>query len=391
MKIGIITFWESKDNYGQVLQAYALQQILLDLGHQPFQIKYSLSGSRNSQQQRRAFIKIILKSITIYPLVLKYLRYRENRKNEKYKVEIEQKNKQRKFDIFRKKYIRSNSLIYQTITEIQNNPPEADCFITGSDQVWRMLLDNENNRAYFLDFGRRDIKRISYAASFSRSYYPKQYITQLKDLLSRFDAISVREYEGVDICKNVGISAIQVLDPTFLLKKASYLSLCLNKETKTDKYIYIYSINIQKSEEINWKEIVSYAKKNNYRLLATTSSGNIPGREILTGAEYIYATIPEWLSYVNGAKCVMTTSFHGVVFCLIMHTNFVYFPLCGKRAEGNGRVYSLLESIGLLHRICKKKNSLHEVLQNEINWDIVDMSLKEQREHCMKFLENSLT
>ena len=71
MKIGIITFWESTDNYGQVLQAYALQKVLKDLGHEPFQIRYSLKASQSQKHQSSIFKKII-KVLLVYPLFTSY-------------------------------------------------------------------------------------------------------------------------------------------------------------------------------------------------------------------------------------------------------------------------------------------------------------------------------
>lgn len=105
------------------------------------------------------------------------------------------------------------------------NPPNAELYIVGSDQVWAQILNNRNNRAFFLDFGKSETKRLAYAPSFVVNEYPTAYREDLKQLLKRFNAVSVREYSRVDICKSVGIEATKVLDPTFLLERKDYLSL----------------------------------------------------------------------------------------------------------------------------------------------------------------------
>lgn len=390
MKIGIITFWESMDNYGQVLQAYALQQILIQMGHQPYQIKFSMHGAQQIPN-KISFLRKIWKVLSIYPVIRKYKHYKENKENLKFSVEIETKNKQREFSDFRKIYIQAFPQEYRTIDEIRRNPPIADCYITGSDQVWRMLLDCENNKVYFLDFGKDSVKRISYAASFSRYNYPSQYKNILKEQLSHFDAISVRENEGLEICSDAGFNAVKVLDPTLLLEKDRYLSLAKDVEHLLNRYIFIYSINIQSKDEICWDDIVRYAKQNQLNLITTPSSGNISGREILEQTIYEYATIPQWLSYVNHASVVVTTSFHGVVFCLIMQTNFIYFPLEGKRAQGNGRVCTLLQSLHLENKIYGKDKRIEDIIQDKIDWKSVEDLLREQKVKSIDFLNNALS
>ena len=203
MRIGIITFWESTDNYGQVLQAYALQQVLKDMGHEPYQIRYSLKASQTNIPQS-SLLKKIIKLLLVYPLVISLKRRKKQREDLVCRTIIEEKNKIRKFHQFRNEYISQSERIYYSIEEIRKDPPIADCYITGSDQVWTMLLNIEGNNAYFLDFGAPSIKRIAYAASFGRSSYPAAIQPILKEKLSKFDAISVREKEGVDICGMLG-------------------------------------------------------------------------------------------------------------------------------------------------------------------------------------------
>lgn len=386
MRIGIITFWESTDNYGQVLQAYALQQVLKDMGHEPYQIRYSLKASQTNIPQS-SLLKKIIKLLLVYPLVISLKRRKKQREDLVCRTIIEEKNKIRKFHQFRNEYISQSERIYYSIEEIRKDPPIADCYITGSDQVWTMLLNIEGNNAYFLDFGDSSIKRIAYAASFGRSSYPADIQPILKEKLSKFDAISVREKEGVDICGMLGYRVDHVLDPTLLLGKKDYMQL---KGSCKKQGLYVYSINIRHPKELYWSEVNKYAEENNQPITITTSSGNFPGREIFGRADYFYATIPEWIHSIDGAELVVTTSFHGVVFCLLFHTNFVYIPLNKKSKRGNGRVESLLKSVGLLRKICSSKQDFVKCVGECVNWNRVDELLECQRQYSLKFLNNYL-
>ena len=389
MKIGIITFWESTDNYGQVLQAYALQQVLKSMGHEPFQIRYSLKASLSQSFHKTSLVKKILKVLLVYQ-ALKTLRIEKNKEaDEACLVMIEKRNFARQFPAFREKYLCSSKLVYNSIEEIKKNPPQADCYITGSDQVWTMLLGNAGNNAYFLDFGNSETKRIAYAASFSLPSYPERLMPLLKEQLEKFDAISVREDEGVEICKQAGRNdVVKTLDPTLLLDKDAYLILS-NSISTPRNYAFVYSINIRKADEIAWDEICKCADHRCVKLVTTTSSGHFPGREILPNTEYVYATIPEWIAYIHNSEFVATTSFHGVVFCLILNKPFVYFPLGGNGAKGNGRVHSLLSPLGLTNRIYGEK-SVEEILRSEINWERVNGLLKINEIDSLKFLDEKL-
>ncbi len=378
MKIGIITFWESEDNYGQVLQCFALQQQLIQMGHEPFLIKYT----PYPKIKKTPLIHKLWKLIKIYPIFQK-LKKRQERKQV---CLFNQKNKLRKFNEFKEENILTNNIIYNGLLNIQNNPPEADCYICGSDQVWSKLLDNDENQAFYLNFGKKNIKRIAYAASFGRDVYPLELNVRLHDMLMKFDAISVREKTGIDICKKVGIQAINVLDPTLLLSMKEYLQI-IEKPLIDKKYFYTYSLNISSEKDLCWKALLKYADRHGLKSISTTSSGYFVGKEICSDTEYIYATIPQWLGYIQNAEFVATTSFHGVAFCLIMHTNFIYFPLKGTHSRGNSRVISLLNSLGLHEKILCEGMIVEQCIDKPIDWNIVEAKLAEKKNKSIDFLK----
>ena len=381
MKIGIITFWQSNDNYGQVLQCFALQQQLIKLGHKPFLIKYVPL----QKIIRTSIAGKLWKIVQIYPI---FLRLRKMQKAKQAKA-FALKNRQRRFDEFRENHIVTNGAIYHGLSDIQNNPPEADCYLCGSDQVWSMLLDNDENQAFYLNFGDKDTKRIAYAASFGRDVYPMELNGKLHDMLVKFNAVSVREKSGIGICKKVGIQAVDVLDPTLLLSMKEYVRI-IEKPFVNEKYFYTYSLNITSEKDLCWKALLDYANQYGFKSISTTSSGYFIGKEICLNTEYVYATIPQWLGYIQNAEFVATTSFHGIAFCLIMHTNFVYFPLKGIHSRGNSRVVSLLDSLGLHEKIFRDAMTIKQCIEHPIDWNKVEAKLNVKKNASISFLENSL-
>ena len=151
MKIGIVTFWSSKDNYGQLLQLFALQTFLKELGHEPFLIRYAFWKDNS--------IPKLFKEYFLLPW-----RIPRAIKNKIAERKVHKSNivHERKFVEFLSENILYTEQIYST-KELINNPPIADCYITGSDQVWGALTPNP---VFFLQFGAKEIKRISFAASF---------------------------------------------------------------------------------------------------------------------------------------------------------------------------------------------------------------------------------
>lgn len=382
MRIGIVTFWQSDDNYGQQLQCWALQRYLKRLGHEPFLIRYLYKES-----VWRKWLKIMVKTALIYPL-FGWWRHREVRRME---AVNRVKNEVRRFEEFRDNHINQTRRIYGTLKELRKDPPAADVYIAGSDQIWHpVLLRRKDDRAFWLDFGGDKIRRIAYAASYGVDKCPPRLQKELSRRLYRFDALSVREESGVSICLTAGKEATYVLDPTLLLLRDDYLSLLEDIPVRLSPYIYIYSINITNEEDIQWSELRGFAEREGLSLVVTSASGYLPGQELFEGVEYRYATIPEWLSLIQYSGLVVTTSFHGVVFCICFHKPFIYFPLSGTHAKGNSRVLNLLSKLSLSDCIWKAPGDFKRIYHLAIDWDRVEELLAPLRDKSMSFLEQAL-
>lgn len=380
MKIGVVTYWFSNDNYGQLLQCWALQIQLRLLGHTPFLIKYN-----PFQPPKNNLAKRFLKKILLFPYIVNKVR----------EVKDSKHIKSRDFDGFRKKYLTMSSDLFCTTKDLQQRPPIADIYITGSDQVWGPLVDREACNGYFLCFGDKNVRRISYAASFGRDVYPVLLKEKLKSFLTNLDYVSVRENSGLSICEDLGITANVVLDPTLLLDRTIYMDELMSKtatqDNSNDPYLFLYSINIKNAEDVHWSELDAFSKKKKYKIIVTVSSGYFEGEEIYpSSACYDYPTIPQWLQNINGAKMVVTTSFHGVVFSILFHKTFAYVPLDGEFARGNGRAINLLKELNLEHLVWTSSQSIDNIANYPINWEEVDKILSEKRKESIEFLEDSL-
>lgn len=341
MKIGIVTYWKSTDNYGEQLQNYALQEYLRGLGHEPFLIRYDYEAD------------------TIYgskPLPVRLLRacnpkrlaryFRSRRNNRMYAKNCLEH--PRGFEDFRKEHL-SMSRVYSSIGDLKNDPPEADMYITGSDQVWNTFgakFSEMQNRlsAFFLDFGGEDIKRVSYAASWGRKSLPDVEQSFLKPLLAKFNAVSVREDTGIEVCSGLGRNdAVQAYDPILLHGAEKYRQLYrINGfSIPEEKYLLFYFMN--NDGKYDRKAVFDYARSKGLKVIYVTDDWH-------SGLERSFPGVTEWIGLLDHAEYVVTNSFHCAVFSLIFEKKFGVIKRFGSHNGMNTRIDSLFETLGVQPR-----------------------------------------
>lgn len=339
MKIGIITFhWAT--NYGAILQALALQSVLQKLGHTVEIINYKPKQYDTS--------------------LWHFIRYRHFLHPISYFESIK---KEQKMVGFRKLYLNCSKRYY-SIIELKESCRDYDVLISGSDQVMNPFFlvngESEGSTAYFLDFGREDATRISYAASFGTTKYPEKLISQASPLIKNFKVLSVREDTGVEIMKTMGRpDAIVTPDPTILLKAQDYDSL----------------LGIR---QINRSEILVYMLHNRLNYIQNRLPYNI--------SAITSEPIKEWIAAIKNSCHVITNSFHGMVFSILYHTPFTVV-LQSTRNEGmNDRFFTLLEKLDLKDRITDE-TSFNGIIEDPINWTVVDAKMQDFREYGFEFLK----
>lgn len=195
MKIGIITFWESQENYGQLAQACALQIYLERKGHTPFLIRYDKSYEVNRLKPGKMEMLQQLNWNKLFDV-------RAVSQKLKNMITTAAPPVDRNFKEFREDFLKVDHHRYHSYEELKANPPEADLYITGSDQVWNHCYTG-NPKPFFLQFGSPDAKRAAYAASFGHKELPLSILNEYEQYLKSFAAIGVREKSGVALCKIV--------------------------------------------------------------------------------------------------------------------------------------------------------------------------------------------
>ena len=347
MKIGIITFhWAT--NYGAVLQTFALQEVLENMGYDVDIINYKPKQYDDSIYSFFRFRKFLCLN--------SYIKNRRKEKSiEKFRVDKLHRTKR-----------------YYTEKSLVSLSDEYNAIITGSDQVMNpsFLMHGEGSAstAYFLGFVRGECKRIAYAVSFGVTEYPSNLRQKGTELLKGFSAISVRENTGIDICKSMGYAnATLVPDPTLLLDKHMLHSLLPLRSDKKNS-IFVYMLHNRNS----------FINKLN--LLRDT-------------CEFKYSVdegITEWLSHIYYSKAMITNSFHGMVFCLHFHIPFVIVLKTATNKGMNDRFFTLLECCHLLNRITTELEFNIDILNIEIDWNFVDEQINQLRKVGVNFLQNSL-
>lgn len=387
MKIGVLTHFGSDDNYGQILQAFALQKFLISKGHYAFLIQYDFDHDKPKAHFLliKKYIRIILGLVS----KSKKEAYAKVGFYQKLNKENSIKNKTRRFLEFKTKNL-NLSKVYTSYKELQKDAPKADAYIVGSDQVWCPSLHNPNTAAWYLKFGKTTTKRISYAASIGRTIL-KDEETMFANYLHNLDAISLREKNAWEYCLNLGFDKSKlVVDPTVLSPFSIYESF-IDKDAKPHKpYIFLYYLNVQNKEELAWEQLETFITEKKLFLRSVSSSGYFPAQSLIPENENELLGIPEWLTAIYHSQYVVTTSFHGMVFAILMHKPFVIIPLTNQYKSGNGRIESLLMKIGLEDRLLSEKNNMDDIFAQEIDWDEIDNKLLEMRLASEEFLADAL-
>lgn len=297
MKIGILTFYES-ENYGTVLQAYALQKFLQDCGHDVEIIKAERDvhgkGAHNKiEREKETFIDKVRIKLNSYLS-----------KNQAVK-------KTEAFKDFRKKFINESSKAYS-----EDNKEWLDCYdllISGGDQIW-----NPYHKVFSMKYFFENVKakKISFGSSFGTDDLSVEFLSKIKPCLLDYKAVSVREPSAVKLLESVLVSATSVLDPVFLLSKEQWLSLAKPEKPKKP-YCLVYSLVDYTTAD--QKAIKKYAKENGLKVKIFPQNRKNLNNNF---SKEFSASPEEFLSLIYNAERVFTNSFHGTAFSIIFNKQF---------------------------------------------------------------------
>lgn len=366
------------NNYGGILQNYALQTILERRGHTVTTLNYPVIPGYSGSPLRHFLsnCKRTIHKLTGHPEVVWIDLATESRKQ----VELAHLQKE-----FIDKHLHLANPTYLLNSQISQTPLNSEAlnhlnfeaFVVGSDQVWRPRYNTGHLTNLFLDFTEEQkVKRVAYAASLGTDVweYDATQTVQCAALAKLFDAISVREASGVTLCKNyLGVETTHVLDPTLMLDAEDYLSLCSGNEHPQGDYIAVYTLDYTKQKMALLNEVS--------RQLA--SPLHLIGRFTKKG----YPSIESWLEGIAHAKYVITDSFHGTVFSTIFQKPFVTL---GNAVRGNSRFDSLFVTLGIDKvRQCDDAEAIVRLLKDDIDYNAINRQKREYRNVSLQFLADA--
>ena len=368
MKVDIITR-HSVPNYGSLLQSYATQKVIEEMGFESEIINYTRYEERyknlvNTLIKGKKWDKNIITRI-IYKMI------QEPNYTKMY----------RKFEKYRKNFLKESKLEYGNLQELKDNIPEADVYCSGSDQIWGKIGTVEYDEAYFLKFIEDRTKRcIAYSSSFGKEEIDGSLEKNINKLLKNYSDILVREDTAKSILKKHGIENVeQVLDPTLLLNKEQWSNLANKVKNKQKKYILVYQLHDNKSFDKYAKE---FSKKTGLKLLRISPSIY----HITRSGKLIYLPNQyEFLSLFQNAEYVLTDSFHATVFSIIFNRKFVDI-LPGKTST---RITSILKLTGLQDRILTKYDDFSFINKN-IDFSECNTIIENERKRSIELLKKAI-
>ncbi len=363
-KIGIITVHRNV-NYGANLQAFASAKFLTKSGFNAEIVDYLpknldkdnylfswLKSSWDNDENRsfshrlKLFLALLLSAPDKNKKLKAFYKFREQKCNKS------------------PKYNSLDEVIKAKYTDI----------VCGSDQIWNPDITEGINPIYFGDIlGVKN--KVSYAASMGREKYNETDETVAAKLINKIDYVSVREEKSVDYIEKISGKKVScVCDPVFLLERSEYIKIA--KPIKIKKpYLLVYSV-VGNNDMLN--AALEFAKKKNLTVVEICQSKNHKRKHIQLSS----ASPEEFLGAILNAECVVTNSFHGTAFSIILEKDFYTFDNKGR----GSRITDLLTKAGLLD--CMVQG---EILQKEpINYDKVNENLKQYIEQSKNFLLTAL-
>jgi len=353
MNIQILTF-HFVDNYGALLQAYALQETLKK--HNKLVTILNYTNKRMKKKQSLFYFNTNLINSIVRIISLKKM---IKRKHKSY--------------MFRNKYL-----------DISNKVKENSIFVLGSDQIWNPDITYEDMTYFSQGF---NVPAISYAASLGKELQETQ-----KDFLINglkyVQNISVREETAKKCIKNIANKESQVvLDPTMLLTKEDWIKVSKKPKRMVKKpYIFVYTVDGKNTEFLKLVNIVS--KTTNLPIVCPSKSLQRKSNFDNIIRTYDYEGPEEFLYFLINADYIVTSSFHGTVFSLLFEKQFISFV----PSTNTSRLVDLMERIDCSDLLLRSSNNLTlENLYKKIDYEIINRNIKREREKSISWLLSALS
>lgn len=372
MKASVITL-HTVDNYGSVMQTYATQQILKKCGYDVEFVDY---WRRDNLPQSRA--ERMLEGSTLQKLKpLWGINDFTRRATVSILKSVLEKQKSPMWK-FLEERVNLTKVRYCSYDELKSDPPMADVYITGSDQVWNSIWNKGIDPAYYLDFAPTGKPRIAFSASIGREQLDAEEIPETKRLLQKYSAISVREQSAVELLESMDIKSTLVLDPTLMLGADEWRKLAA-KQKKEKPYILIYQLNPNPQMDQYAERL---AQKKNWEVVRIGFGRSDRQKGVRC---VMMPSVEEFLGLFCDAACVLTDSFHATAFSLNLGTDFIsILP---------GRFGTRIESITKLTRTENRILSSYDdltVIDGDIDKENIQNIFAVERKKGFAFLKNAI-
>ncbi len=371
------------DNFGSMLQILATQKAINQVGWDYEIIRYD-------KRTPLFYLANMTRLFNPYFMKGKLATFNKYKELKKY-PEVQEGNAARKKCIarYREKYIGPYSLVYKGFSNLQKGTKNYDAVVVGSDQLWTPA--GIKSKFYNLLFVPDQIKKVSFATSFGVAEIPSSQKGLTTYYLERIDNISVREIRGAEIVKELtGRDATVALDPTLLFTGSEWEDFFPVQQVIDAPYILAYFLGNNEEH----RDAIDHLKKASGLKVVTIPFMDVfVERDLSFGDERLFEIGPvEFLNLIRGAEYICTDSFHGSVFSILNHKQFITFNRTDSndKQSRNSRIDSLFGLLGLEKRRYYSGMKLKEALDEPIDYSVIDQRLAELRKETISFLDNSL-
>lgn len=347
MNVGILTF-HSQLNYGGVLQAFALRKVLEGLGHRPQILNWWFDAANTmlwgpfavSSTKVKAGVALRCALGAGEPPAVLLRRLRTAR--------------------FIRTHLAPTPWHFQTWREAAQHEMALDAIVVGSDQVWH-CGDWGDPRPFLLDGAPTGLRAVAYAASFGMPAIPKQWEAAFRAGIPRFDAISVREQEGIRLLEPFGVRAVHVLDPTQLLSADTWRQTLKTHRRKERPTLVAYLLREDPIQA--WPHLENFARRMNARVEVFTQDFALPPptslatlrRRLQTSARILRpgpvrlrlsADPRAFVEAFDNARWVVSDSFHALMFASIFEKDVRFLR---PTTPGRLQMFARIEEFAARH------------------------------------------
>ncbi len=368
MKIGIITMHRVA-NSGSALQAYALQHVVENMGHEAELIDYIYPNNYHYSLEKydMNFLKKIVR--VVYSRTIERLTWWNFRR-------------------FYKNYFKLSGKTYKNAEEIKKNCPQYDVYMSGSDQVWNPKSIGHDT-SFMLSFT-SSINKMAYSSSFATNRIPDEYLSEYKEALSKYKFISVRENSSCKLVKELtGKDALNVLDPALLMDATEWSNVSKQSTLSINKkYILVYLLGYSFNIFPYATELVNYLQEQTGYEVVILAMSRLK-RKGLNRFKSVSVINPEnFLYLIEHAEIVVTDSFHATAMSLNFSKKL--FSLIKSKNYSDSRVYDLLKLLNAQECAVELGTAFNSLNIGDIDYEAIQKALIHNRNISHQFLETCI-